>query len=93
MKHWKIVMESGGGTRYDFMGGFETEEEAIQVAQSYEWHFTDENGFDWSLDVDEDETESASTCQPTSQARPGRVVRRRAGCLDVQELSPSRERF
>lgn len=54
MKNWKIVMESGGGTSYDFMGGFETEEEAIEVAQSYDWHFTDENGFDWSLEVVEE---------------------------------------
>jgi hypothetical protein len=60
-------MESGGGTSYDFMGGFETEEEAIEVAQSYDWHFVDENGFDWSLDVVEDEIESAYTCQATSQ--------------------------
>lgn len=53
-ERYKIVMESGGGTSYDFMGGFETEEEAIEVAQSYDYHFTDENGFDWNLEVVEE---------------------------------------
>jgi len=90
---YKIVMESGGGTRYDFMGGFETEAEAIEVAQSYDWHFTDENGFDWSLEISEDESETASTARTTSQAFPCRVSRRMPRCLDVQNLSPVRERF
>ena len=56
---WNIIMESGGGVRYVFMGGFETEDEAIEVAQSYDWHFTDENGFDWSLDLDFEPVEVA----------------------------------
>jgi hypothetical protein len=64
---WKIVMESGGGTCYDFMGGFDSEEAAVEVAESCDWHFTDENGFDWSLDVVEEENVSAYTCQATSQ--------------------------
>lgn len=51
---YKITMESGGGTVYDFMSGFESEQEAIEVAEHYDWHFTDENGFDWSLSVDEE---------------------------------------
>ncbi len=47
---YKIVMESGGGTRYDFMGGL-TEDEATLICNQYDWHFVDENGFDWSLDL------------------------------------------
>lgn len=50
---FKITMESGGGTVREFMGGFESEEEAIRTADFYDWNFTDENGFDWSLDVEE----------------------------------------
>lgn len=54
MSKYKITMASGGGTVYDFMSGFESEQEAIKVAANYDWHFTDENGFDWSLDVEEE---------------------------------------
>lgn len=50
-------MESGGGTVYDFMSGFESEQEAIATAENYDWHFTDENGFDWSLCIEEDDAE------------------------------------
>jgi hypothetical protein len=48
---WNIIMCSGN-VRYVFMGGFESEDEATMVANEYGWHFTDENGFDWSLDLD-----------------------------------------
>lgn len=57
MSKWKITMESGGGTVYDFMSGFESEQEAIATAENYDWHFTDENGFDWSLYIEEDDAE------------------------------------
>ena len=56
---WNIIMESGGGTRYVFMGGFESEDEATLVANEYDWHFTDENGFDWSLDLEFEPVEVA----------------------------------
>lgn len=53
-KSWKITMESGGGTCYCFMGGFDSEEEAVKVASNYDWIFVDENGFAWSLEVVEE---------------------------------------
>jgi hypothetical protein len=54
MSRWKITMESGGGTVYDFMSGFESEQEAIKTANFYDWHFVDENGFEWALYVEEE---------------------------------------
>lgn len=51
---YKITMSSGGGTIRCFMGGFETEAEAIEIASLYNWHWCDENGFDWDLDVEEE---------------------------------------
>ena len=57
MSTWKITMESGGGTVYDFMGGFESEAEAVKMAENYGWHFIDENGFEWALYVEEENAE------------------------------------
>lgn len=48
---WAIAMESSGGARHIFQDGFESLDDAIEVAQAYEWHFVDENGFDWDLEV------------------------------------------
>lgn len=53
-KRWAIAMESGS-VRYILFGGLESEEEANEVAQAYEWHYVDENGFDWDLEVVEEE--------------------------------------
>lgn len=47
---WAIAMENGD-VRYILFGGFESEEEANEVAQGYKWHYVDENGFDWDLKV------------------------------------------
>lgn len=51
---YKIVMESCGGTSRDFMSGFDTWEEAEEMAESYDYEFCDENGFVWSLSVEEE---------------------------------------
>ena len=53
---WKIVMESGGGTVKDYIGGFDTEEEAITAASEQDWKHVDENGFEWSLEVERDDS-------------------------------------
>lgn len=51
---WKIVMVSEGGTKRDFSIGFKTEAEAISAAEEADWHFVDENSFEWQLEVEED---------------------------------------
>ncbi len=51
---FKLRIHSGHGTIYDFMCGL-TEEEAIEIGDSYGWHFTDENGFCWDMDYDDDD--------------------------------------
>lgn len=50
---YKLRIHSGGGTVYDFMCGL-TEEEAIEIGNGYGWSFTDENGFCWDMDYDEE---------------------------------------
>jgi hypothetical protein len=39
--------------KYDFQKGFDTEEEANDYAEDYAWRWIDENGFEWSLEVEE----------------------------------------
>ena len=51
---FNVVMLSGGGTKCVLFSGFETEEEAIKCCNHYDWEFEDENGFVWSLDVEEE---------------------------------------
>lgn len=51
---WRIVMVSEGGTKHHFIGGFKSEEEANNAAESYNWHFVDDNRFKWRLEVEED---------------------------------------
>ena len=51
---WKIVMISDGGTKRDFLSGFASEAEANAAAEHEEWHFVDENRFEWRLEVEED---------------------------------------
>lgn len=53
---WKIVMVSEGGTKYDFKMDFASEEEAKQTAAGENWHYVDENQFEWRLEVEEDLT-------------------------------------
>lgn len=51
---WKVVMVSDGGTKRDFSSDFKSEAEAISAAEEADWHFVDENGFEWRLEVEED---------------------------------------
>lgn len=51
---WKVVMVSDGGTKRDFSSDFKSEAEAISAAEEADWHFVDENGFEWRLEVKED---------------------------------------
>lgn len=57
-KKWKVVMVSEGGTKHDFSSGYPTEEEAQKFAESENWHYIDENQFEWYLEVEEDLEES-----------------------------------
>ena len=51
---WKVVMVSEGGTKHDFSSGFKTEAEAKHFAEAENWHYLDENRFEWRLEVEED---------------------------------------
>ena len=53
---WKVVQESEGGTKHDFKLDFATEKEAEQFASDMDWHYVDENQFEWRLAVEEDPT-------------------------------------
>ena len=53
---WKVVLESEGGTKHDFKLDFATEAEAEQFAADMDWHYVDENQFEWRLKVEEDLT-------------------------------------
>lgn len=53
---WKIVMVSEGGTKHDYKLDFSTEAEAEQCAADEDWRYTDENQFEWRLEVEEDLT-------------------------------------
>ena len=51
---WKVVMVSDGGTKRDFLSGFESETKASEAAEREGWRFVDENRFEWRLEVEED---------------------------------------
>lgn len=51
---WKLVMVSEGGTKHDYLTAFESEAEAIKTGEENGWRYVDENGFDWQLEVEED---------------------------------------
>lgn len=51
---WKVVMVRDGGTKRDLSSDFKSEAEAISAAEEADWHFVDENGFEWQLEVEED---------------------------------------
>lgn len=53
---WKVVLESEGGIKHDFKLDFATEAEAEQFAADMDWHYVDENQFEWRLKVEEDLT-------------------------------------
>ena len=52
---YKIIMVSPGGTKKDFICGYNTERGAEVFAESCNWEFYDENQFRWSLEVVEEE--------------------------------------
>lgn len=53
-EQWKLVMVSDGGTRKDYVGGFNSQEEAEAAGEDNGWVFVDENQFAWRLEVEED---------------------------------------
>lgn len=53
MSTWRVTMNRFG-TKYDLERGFASEQEAIDFAESMDWRYADENGFEWSLEVEED---------------------------------------
>lgn len=48
---WKVIMVSNGGVQHDFVSMIESEDAAVEIADLNGWHYVDENGFDWNLDV------------------------------------------
>ena len=54
MPSWRVVMVSEGGTKHDLSSDFKTEAEAIHFAEAENWHYLDENRFEWRLEVEED---------------------------------------
>lgn len=53
-EQWKLVMVSDGGTKHDFVGGFDSQAEAEARAAETGWKYIDENGFEWRLEVEEE---------------------------------------
>lgn len=51
---WKLVMVSDGGTKKDLTGGFDTIDEAETEAKYRGWKYTDENRFEWHIEIEED---------------------------------------
>lgn len=52
-EHWTVIMQSEGGTTYNFMSCL-TEQEALDLCVQYNWQFVDENGFEWGLYAEAD---------------------------------------
>ena len=50
---YRITMSSGHGTVKEYMGGL-WREDAEAICNEYNWHWVDENGFEWELDIEED---------------------------------------
>lgn len=53
---WKVVMVGADGTKQEYIGGFASEEEAVNLAQSADWRFVDENRTEWKLEVETDDS-------------------------------------
>jgi len=54
-EQWKVVLRSPGGVERDFCGGFPSEKAAEDFAAEHGWRHVDENRFEWSLDVKQDD--------------------------------------
>ena len=50
---FKVQIVSAGGVRHDLYGEL-TEREAIDFCEENNWHYLDENRFEWALDYVED---------------------------------------
>lgn len=50
---FKVQIVSAGGVRHDLYGEL-TEREAIDFCEENNWHYLDENCFEWALDYVED---------------------------------------
>lgn len=60
---WKVVIVSDGGTKHDYSLGFKTEADAEAFAEDSDWHFIDENQFEWRLEVEEDMSATEATAK------------------------------
>lgn len=58
---YKIVMVSGP-VKHDFQGGFDTELAAYKYAEEYNFRWYDEAGFEWRLEIEEDEEQIIENC-------------------------------
>lgn len=52
---YKIMMTSGGGTRRVFTSGL-TYYEALDLCDQLDYEWVDENGFAWTLEIEEEQT-------------------------------------
>ena len=53
-EQWKLVMVSDGETKKDHVCGFDSKAEAEAAAEAQGWKYTDENSFEWRLEIEED---------------------------------------
>ena len=51
---YKIVMSSWGGTKHDFAVGL-SEKEAVELCDSYGWEYSEDGGYVWDLEIEEDD--------------------------------------
>lgn len=47
---YNVYMESGNGARY-LLASFDDYEEALNFCEAHLYHYTDDNGFVWDLDL------------------------------------------
>lgn len=47
---WEVYLESAFGVRHH-LNTFNTEDEAVNFCSENDWHYVDENGFEWNLDI------------------------------------------
>ena len=52
---YKVIMVSPSGTERDFQGGFNSGNEASEFAKESNYRYVDENGFEWRLEVVDEE--------------------------------------
>lgn len=55
---YNVVMVSEGGMIRHFRGGFKSKKDAEKFIDERYGHFIDENGFEWQLEIDDEDTDA-----------------------------------